>query len=164
MTSKYKLLEPELLVIHCSATPITLDTTVEMITDWHRKRGFSTIGYHWFIKRDGTLHAGRPMTRWGAHASGHNHNSVGVCIEGGLDANMQPEENYTDVQMDMLRGCCSSLLINYPSIIDMCGHNQLPNVAKACPCFDVTAWEDSHSSLGQLLDSNYAKSKHVTQE
>lgn len=157
---RYKILIPELIVVHASATPITMNVTVDMIREWHVKRGFSDIGYHKFIKRDGTVHIGRDITRWGAHASGHNHNSLGICLEGGLDAAMQPEDNYTDDQKHALFGECMSLADEYKTIVDICGHRDLPNVAKACPCFDVNDWEDSLPQLGTILDRNYAASKH----
>lgn len=48
------------IIIHCSATKEGMDFTVEDIDRWHRQRGFDSIGYHFVIYRDGSLHAGRP--------------------------------------------------------------------------------------------------------
>jgi len=154
----WKVLIPELIVIHCTATPADMFVDAKMVDGWHKERGFYDIGYHWLIQRDGTIEEGRPMTRMGAHAAGHNHNSVGIALAGGMTADMKrPENNFTDAQFDNLYGLCSSLIHNYPTIIDMCGHCQLPGVTKACPSFDVEAWENSHVSLGQCLDANYAR-------
>lgn len=48
------------LVVHCSAVRPNQTSTVEQIMRWHKKRGFQTIGYHWVVYRDGSIHAGRP--------------------------------------------------------------------------------------------------------
>ena len=158
MAYKSKLFIPQLIVIHCSATPPSWDDIdVKDIDRMHRKRHFLMVGYHFFIKRDGTLQEGRPINQRGAHARGHNDNAIGVCMAGGVDEDLKPEDNFTDAQWDMLYGTCSSLLITHPTIYDMCGHRDLPDVAKACPCFDVKAWEETHSSLGQQLAANLAR-------
>ncbi|WP_337632460.1 N-acetylmuramoyl-L-alanine amidase, partial [Prevotella sp.] len=51
---------------------------------WHRERGFDSIGYHYIIYLDGSIHFGRPVEQAGAHCKGHNANSIGVCYVGGL--------------------------------------------------------------------------------
>ena len=43
------------IVIHCTQTPKDMDIDVAKVTEWHKERGFDTIGYHYLIKRDGTL-------------------------------------------------------------------------------------------------------------
>ena len=47
------------IVIHCTQTPKDMDIDVAKVTEWHTQRGFDTIGYHYLIKRDGTLQTGR---------------------------------------------------------------------------------------------------------
>ena len=74
------------IILHCSATPEGKDFTVADITRWHKERGFRTIGYHYVVYRDGTVHKGRPVEQIGAHCEGHNKNSIGVCYIGGLMA------------------------------------------------------------------------------
>ena len=74
------------IIVHCTATAEGKDYTVEDITRWHKARGFKTIGYHYVIYRDGTVHAGRPENEIGAHCQGHNAKSIGVCYVGGLTA------------------------------------------------------------------------------
>ena len=49
------------IILHCSATPEGKDFTVTDITRWHKERGFRTIGYHYVVYRDGTVHKGRPV-------------------------------------------------------------------------------------------------------
>jgi len=48
------------IVIHYSATYADQTVTRDDIDRMHRERGFREIGYHWFIRRDGTLEEGRP--------------------------------------------------------------------------------------------------------
>ena len=73
------------IIVHCTATPEGRWVTNEEITRWHRARGFRTIGYHYVVYLDGTVHAGRPENEVGAHCQGRNADSIGVCYVGGLD-------------------------------------------------------------------------------
>lgn len=73
------------IIIHCSATPEGRNFTVQQIRDWHVKgNGWRDIGYHYVIYLDGSVHRGRPENRVGAHCTGHNANSMGVCYIGEL--------------------------------------------------------------------------------
>ena len=93
-----------LIIVHCSATPEGKDFTVDDITRWHKARGFKTIGYHYVIYRDGSIHKGRPVSEEGAHCVGHNKNSIGVCYIGGLAADGKtPKDTRTDSQKSSLR-------------------------------------------------------------
>lgn len=75
------------IVIHCSATKENEDYTPEELIRDHKARGFSTCGYHIYIRKDGSRFTGRPLTLIGAHAgAGHNTNSIGICYEGGLSS------------------------------------------------------------------------------
>ncbi len=128
-----------LLVVHCSATAPALDIGVREIRQWHLKRGWSDIGYHYVIRRDGSLETGRPLEKAGAHAKGHNASSVGICLAGGVDTANTPENNFTDAQFASLRTLLVELLQRFPQS-RICGHRDLSNVRKACPCFDVAQW------------------------
>ncbi len=55
------------IIVHCSATPEGEDYTVEQIREWHKGNGWSDIGYHYVIYRDGSIHVGRPESVSGAH-------------------------------------------------------------------------------------------------
>ena len=85
-----------LLVIHCSATPVTMDIGVKEIREWHTSdpRNWSDIGYHYVIRLDGTLERARPLYKSGAHARGYNSNSIGICIVGGVDKGNDAREHY----------------------------------------------------------------------
>lgn len=56
--------------------------SVEDIHQWHLKKGWSGIGYHFLVRKDGTIYQGRPEDTIGAHAKGANHDSIGICAEG----------------------------------------------------------------------------------
>ena len=72
-----------LIVVHCTATPEGRDVTVADIDRMHRAKGWKCIGYHYVVYRDGSVHAGRPVSEVGAHVYGHNANSIGVAYVGG---------------------------------------------------------------------------------
>lgn len=124
------------IVIHCSATRCNRPTPVEAIDAWHRARGFARIGYHYYITRDGIVHGGRPLYQVGAHAVGFNENSIGVCYEGGLDAEGHPCDTRTKAQRATLLALMKRLKEDYPQATIL-GHRDLPGVGKDCPCFDA---------------------------
>ena len=74
----------DLIVIHCSATRADRDFTEEDLEVCRRRRGFNGTGYHYYIRKDGTVHLTRPIERIGAHAKGFNAHSIGICYEGCL--------------------------------------------------------------------------------
>lgn len=129
------------LVVHCSATGPAADVGAVDIDRWHKQRGFRRIGYHYVIRRDGTVEKGRPDTEVGAHAEGYNKASIGICLVGGVDASkrMNPQDNFTPAQKDALRTLLYQLRALYPDATVL-GHRDIPGVAKACPSFDVKAW------------------------
>lgn len=123
------------IIIHCSATQSKMDIGAKEIRQWHKAKGWSDIGYHLCIRRDGTVELGRDINRVGAHVSGHNTGSIGICLIGGVDARMMPESNYTNDQWRSLRNTLRFLKLDYPSA-SIHGHNEFTKM-KACPCFDV---------------------------
>ncbi|MGI9277950.1 MAG: N-acetylmuramoyl-L-alanine amidase [Endozoicomonas sp.] len=129
-----------LLVVHCSDTPADMDIGAGHIRDWHViDNGWSDIGYHYVITRDGSIQPGRPLDKVGAHVRGHNHNSVGICLVGGMGTRGQPEPNYTPEQYTALSILLPGLQTLYPEATVQ-GHRDFPGVDKDCPCFDVVEW------------------------
>lgn len=126
----------DLIVIHCSATRCDRPYTVDDCRRDHLARGFANIGYHYYIARDGVVHAGRPVNQEGAHATGYNRRSIGVCYEGGLNARDRPADTRTPAQKETLRLLLERLKTDYPNA-SVVGHRDLPGVRKDCPCFDV---------------------------
>ena len=113
-------------------------SSAAQIDTWHRQRGFHLgIGYHYVIRRDGEIEAGRPEYMVGAHCKNHNAHSIGICYEGGLDARGQPADTRTEAQKKTLLNLLRALKVDYPDAL-IVGHHDL-NPQKACPCFDVPA-------------------------
>jgi len=134
------------IIIHCTATRPnwwegkTSQQKVDEVRRWHvEDRGWSDIGYHYLIDRDGTLVEGRPLERTGAHAKGHNTGSVGISLFGGHGGNVsdQFEDNFTEDQDLALRELIAKLKADHP-ITKIIGHNEVAN--KACPTFVVRDW------------------------
>lgn len=150
----------KLVVIHCSATPEGRVITAADIDQMHRRRGFSGIGYHRFIRLDGTVERGRPDIVPGAHVAGHNIDSIGICYAGGLDKNGKPKDTRTPAQRAALLKVVNEYLAKWPSA-RVCGHRDLSpdkdrdgkvekhEWLKACPCFDVKAWLDEVDRTGR---------------
>ena len=82
-----------LIVIHCSATRVTQDFTVGELEACHLARGFRDIGYHYYITKDGVIYPCRPESEPGTHARHYNAHSIGICYEGGLDADGRPADH-----------------------------------------------------------------------
>ncbi len=128
------------IIIHCSATPEGREVTAKQIDSWHKGRGWKGIGYHYVIRLDGTIENGRDEEEQGAHASGHNSNSIGICYVGGMNKTYTaPKDTRTEDQYAALVKLVFELKAKYN--IDnenIIGHNQIS--AKACPSFDVAKW------------------------
>lgn len=109
--------------------------TVEEITKWHKQRGFTTIGYHYVVYLDGSVHEGRSVDVSGAHCTGHNSHSIGVCYVGGLAKDGKtPKDTRTDKQREGLAWLIKSLKDVYPRA-SVHGHREY--ASKACPCYDA---------------------------
>ena len=132
------------IIIHCSATREGQAFTVADIDRWHRARGFASIGYHYVIYLDGSIHNGRPLSQAGAHCVGHNKQSIGVCYIGGLDETGQPRDTRTLEQRNALLKLLETLKTQFPNA-SIHGHSEFSN--KACPCFDV------HAEFGGMRNS-----------
>ena len=102
------------IVWHCSATPPTSNLRVDEIRRWHINKGWKDIGYHYVIHRDGTIGNGRPVHEIGAHVKGHNKDSIGVCLVGGLSVHGNAENNYTEAQIETARLLANVLQRMFP--------------------------------------------------
>lgn len=137
-----------LIVIHCSATREDRTLTAFDLNLLHRRRGFNGTGYHYYIRKDGTVILTRPVERIGAHARGFNENSIGICYEGGLNFRGRPADTRTPEQRASLRSLVRQLQEQFPGC-KVCGHRDLsPDLnrngeiepeewIKQCPCFEV---------------------------
>lgn len=139
---------PKLIVVHCSATKEGVDLDVNDIRDMHLKRGWRDVGYHYVITLDGKIQKGRKPFEVGAHVSGHNKNSVGICYIGGLDKDGKAKDTRTPQQKAALIKIISGLKLIF-DIDNVVGHRDLsPDIdgdgvveshewLKMCPCFDA---------------------------
>ena len=143
--------ETNYIVIHCTATPPDLNVTKDLIDKWHKQRGWSGIGYHFLIRRNGFIEAGRHSDDVGAHCKGHNRESISVSLAGGIDATGASKDNFTTPQKESLCTLVKTLSIMYPKA-EILGHRDLsPDIdgdgiiekhewMKDCPCFEVRSW------------------------
>ena len=127
-----------MVVIHCSATPPSMDIGAKEIRKWHvEDNGWRDIGYHLVIRRNGIAEGGRPLHVTPAAQRGYNKGSIAICLVGGVDQDNSPEDNFTLEQFEMLRTELLWLRDEY-DIVSIVGHSDLAN--KDCPCFNVTDW------------------------
>lgn len=122
------------IIVHCADTPEGRDDKAADIRRWHKARGFNDIGYHYVVDLDGTIEPGRDVTIAGAHTTGHNEDSIGVCYIGGADTDMKPKDTRTEEQKTALRLLLKYLVQKYPGA-KIYGHRDFAN--KSCPSFDA---------------------------
>lgn len=127
------------IVVHCTATPTT--TTLESIKRyWKEQRGWGdTPGYHYFIKRDGTIVQllDEKKNSYGVYK--HNSECISIAYVGGIDKDGKPVDNRSDAQKHAMFDIIVRLTEKYPKA-KVLGHRDFPGVKKACPCFDVKEW------------------------
>ena len=145
------------IVVHCSATPNGKPFGIKDIDGWHKARGFKRmsafvakfnpdlkhVGYHFVIALDGTVQTGRSTDEIGAHVSGHNTGSIGICMIG--------TDKFTQAQWAALHKLVRNQKAFWPNA-RVCGHRDFspdknkdgkitPNeFIKLCPSFDVKTW------------------------
>ena len=124
------------IIVHCSATREGENFEVAEIRKWHLARGFSDIGYHFYIDLYGEIHKGRDISKIGAHCKGHNRNSIGICYCGGVEADGKtPKDTRNTEQRRALVAVLRTLKAMYPNAV-IHSHSDFAN--KACPSFNAT--------------------------
>ena len=138
------------IVIHCTATSEGQDVTAATIRGWHKKQGWSDIGYHYVVRLDGSVEKGRPDEYVGSHVRGWNTGSIAIVYVGGLDASGKAKDTRTPAQKRALKSLIEMLRKKYP--VPVMGHRDLSpdkdgdgvvekhEWLKDCPCFDAPAW------------------------
>ena len=125
------------IIIHCSATPEGKDYTVQDIRRWHKQQGWSDIGYHYVVYRNGHIEPGRDVDIAGAHCEGHNAMSIGVCYIGGVARDGKTaKDTRTLTQKAALLSLLADLRQIYPHA-RIVGHRDYDTKGKACPSFDA---------------------------
>ena len=111
------------IVLHHAAA---ITCTAQQVDNWHKGNGWTGIGYHFFIRKDGSIYRGRPEWATGAHASGKNSISMGVCVEG----NYETEKTMPQAQKTALKELLTYLKGKYPTA-GIKGHREVG--ATGCP-------------------------------
>lgn len=133
------------IVIHCAATKPDMDIGLREIDQWHKRNGWLGCGYTFIVRRNGIIETGRALQQVGAHTRGFNHNSVSICMVGGIDSDGDPDANYTQQQWDTLDSLVDVLTKIYPNAA-VVGHHDL-DPKKSCPVFEVTEWMDQIKAI-----------------
>jgi len=134
------------LVVHGSAHPKTTKEDFKSLRHSHMLRGESDIGYHYVIERDGMIVEGRPHSMPGAHASGYNRHSLGICLIGGRKGrSTKTEDNFTRDQKTALHKLLHDLTYQYKES-SVVGHCDLDGVTHGCPGFNVRKFWYGNSS------------------
>lgn len=111
--------------IHCSASDRPEDDKASVINDWHRKRWGTGIGYHFYIRKDGTVEKGRDLEKTPAAQAGHNLHTIAICVGG--------HRMFSLEQLDALKALCEEIHAELP-LATFHGHREVAN--KDCPVFD----------------------------
>jgi N-acetylmuramoyl-L-alanine amidase len=149
-------LATDYIVVHCTATG-DKDVSVDDIRKMHKAQGWSDIGYHWVIYRDGTIRQGRkPEDSVGSHVKGFNNKSLGISLVGGKEVSPGKwKANFTEAQMKSLAELLAITQRKYPNA-KILGHRDLSpdkdhdgviephEFIKECPCFNAREFAIEH--------------------
>lgn len=114
--------------IHCSASDNPDHDNVATMDLWHKQRGWSGVGYHFFIRKSGLLEIGRDIEKVPAAQEGNNAGTIAICLHGLARA------KFTEQQFEALRSLCQQINAAYEGGVTFHGHCEVAN--KACPVFD----------------------------
>lgn len=114
--------------IHCSDSSNAW-VTASVVNEWHKDRGWKGIGYHYFIKTDGTLEIGRNLEDVPAAQEGNNTGTIAICLNG------SKLEDFKEVQFDILKRLCHDINKAYSGKVTFRPHNYVSN--KTCPVFNM---------------------------
>lgn len=116
--------------VHCSASDRPEHDSAAVIDAWHKQRGWAGIGYHFFIRKDGTLEKGRDIEKVPAAQEGNNTGTIAICLHG------LEREKFTEAQFNTLRALCTQIDRAYGRGINrITFHGHCEVAAKACPVF-----------------------------
>ena len=138
----------ERIFLHCSASDSAHADDVEVIRSWHKDpppagRGWSDIGYHFFIKKDGEIQEGRPLERTPAAQAGLNRGTIAICVHG------LAIEKFTQAQYESVIELCTEIDEAYGGMVTFHGHCEVS--AKTCPVlpYKEVLGLDTHGSMTQ---------------
>ena len=123
------------IIVHCTATQQTVSIQ-SIVNYWKNTLKWKNNGYHYIIEANGNTVKMTDIDKIANGAAGYNEQSIHIAYIGGIDNNRKPIDNRTIEQKNALRILIMQLAAKYPDA-DILSHYQLPNVKKACPCFDA---------------------------
>lgn len=129
--------------VHCSASDSPAHDDIAVIRDWHvNGNGWDDVGYHYFIRKDGTVEAGRPLNKTPAAQGGNNTATIAICLHG------LEKPRFTKAQFRSLIALAEEIDTAYSGMISFHGHTEVS--AKSCPVFDyrTVLGLDRHGSFG----------------
>lgn len=129
----------DLIVVHHTGNPTDDDLSAEQIHRAHVNMGWAGIGYHYVIRKDGTVEAGRPVDKVGAHAYGFNSRSVGIMVCGNFDIGVPTKAQLNTLPMLIAELCKKYNLIASKDVV--VGHRDL--MATQCPGDNLYAEMDT---------------------
>lgn len=115
----------DLLILHHSGTTTC---TPDGVHSSHVGNGWAGIGYHYLVRKDGTIYRGRPEDTVGAHAYGANSHSIGVCFEG----NYQVEPSMPAAQLAAGQALVADIKRRW-GITKVIGHKDVAGSTTDCP-------------------------------
>ena len=136
----------DMIVIHHTGSP-DMDASAEQIHGWHLGNGWSGIGYHYVIRKDGTIERGRPEWAIGSHAYGENSHTIGIHLSGDF------EQAYpTEDQLDRCGALIADICDRYGIPIDrnhVVGHGEL--MSTDCPGTNLQTYLDDGTIIGKAI-------------
>ena len=131
----------EMIVVHCAATKSSMDIGYKEIRKWHvEDNGWDDVGYHYIIKRDGTVEVARAEAFQGAHAPAVNSKSIAICLVGGMAEDGDAENNFTLEQFLSLKDLIKKIKMTNPNIVEVVGHCDVQDNKPNCPGFNLKEW------------------------
>lgn len=113
--------------LHCSASDRPEHDSAAVMDAWHKEKGWAGIGYHLFIRKNGTLEKGRDLEKTPAAQEGNNTGTIAICLHG------LERDKFTEAQFDTLRKLCDQINDAYGGRVTFHGHCEVS--AKTCPVF-----------------------------
>jgi len=153
------------VIVHWTDTYTNKNIGAEEINAIHIDLGLSGIGYHYVIRRDGSLQRGRPVNKQGEHtsANGHDEYSIGLVFVGGINApsgtafpgSYRGVSSLTLAQMNTFNAFCAAFYARYPGG-QILGHNDV-DVLEEDPGFDVRDYVDDLFNKKSLFEDPSAR-------
>ena len=122
------------IVVHWTETPTNKNIGSEEINKIHLESGLNGIGYHYVIRRDGSLQRGRPINIQGEHVTVNKHNerSIGIVFVGGINVpsgtpnleNFISVQSLTRSQFNTFDHLCRAFFARFPGG-QAVGHNDI---------------------------------------